>query len=150
MSNPEDPKQKPTLSDGDIVTRPMGRRRMMGLSVGVGVGTAGLVLGTSNEALATTDNDNGYVTDPGGRGRGYCRGFSSGVTDADRGNITDPGGNGRGGPGQRRPGITDVDNGPWTDPGGQGRGNSRAWASGITDSDTGGVCRDPVGNGRNV
>lgn len=143
---------KSALSEADIKSGPsLGRRSLVKSSAAiVGVGVIGGLAVPTSSALATTDSDNGNVTDPGGRGRGYCRAYQSGVTDRDQGNISDPGGNGRGGSGQQMSGVTDSDNGPWTDPGGNGRGNSRAYSSGYTDSDTGGVCRDPVGNGRNI
>ncbi|MBF9049634.1 hypothetical protein GTA62_00625 [Roseobacter sp. HKCCD9010] len=143
MSDKDD--KKPSLSDSDIITS-VSRRGMMR-----GAGTAALgatIVGVSaGTAEAGTDNDNGAITDPGGRGRGYCRAYGSGVTDQDNGTWRDPGGNGRGDGRQQRAGYTDRDNGSWTDPGGAGRGNPRNAASGITDAD-GGNCSDPGGNGR--
>ncbi|MBF9031992.1 twin-arginine translocation signal domain-containing protein [Rhodobacterales bacterium HKCCE3408] len=141
--------EKLTLTDADIVTG--GRVSRRGVMQGAGVGAVGLAAGAviaPGRAEAGTDNDNGPITDPGGRGRGYCRSYGSGVTDADSGNWTDPGGSGRGQPGvQARGGWTDQDNGAWTDPGGNGRGYGRSFTSGMTDIDQGN-CSDPGGNGR--
>ncbi|RMA43209.1 hypothetical protein D9R08_06195 [Rhodophyticola porphyridii] len=134
-----------TLSDSEISTSVNRRGILRGAgTAALGVTIAGV--GTSR-AEAGTDNDNGAITDPGGRGRGYCRAYGSGVTDQDNGAWRDPGGNGRGDGRQQRAGYTDRDNGTWTDPGSAGRGVPRNAASGVTDADSGN-CSDPGGNGR--
>lgn len=139
---------KHTLSDSDIVTQDGIDRRTVLRGAGTGVLGVAIAGVSTGRAEAGTDVDNGPITDPGGRGRGFCRSYLSNVTDSDNGNWRDPGGNGRGQPGiQARAGFTDSDNGTWTDPGGQGRGFGRGFASGVTDVDQGN-CSDPGGNGR--
>ncbi len=138
---------KKTLSDSDIVTSSGFDRRTVLRGAGTVALGAAVVGASTGQAEAGTDNDNGPITDPGGRGRGFCRSYSSGVTDQDNGNWRDPGGNGRGDGRQQRAGYTDQDNGNWTDPGGAGRGVGRNFASGVTDIDQGN-CSDPGGNGR--
>ena len=145
--------KKKTLRDDDIRSRiGFGRRRLLaGLAVGgAGLTVAGCQTGSLLAEAGTTDGDNGSITDPVGGGRGYCRATNSGVTDSDDGAIADPLWNGRGGPAQRRAGVTDGDAGTNADPIGEGRGRFRSAESGVTDSDAGGVCVDPVGNGRNL
>lgn len=143
----EDVAAPQTLSDDDITTNSGISRR--GMIRGAGTAALGVTIAgvSTSRAEAGTDNDNGPITDAGGRGRGYCRSYTSNVTDQDNGAWRDPGGNGRGGSNQARGGYTDRDNGSWTDQGGQGRGVSRSLASSVTDSDQGN-CSDPGGNGR--
>lgn len=150
MTDGKDKNDKPaalSLSDDEISTQRGVNRRGVLRGIGTGALGATFVGASARMAEAVTDTDNGNITDPGGRGRGYCRSFRSGVTDQDNGTWRDPGGNGRGGNTQRA-GITDRDNGSWTDPGGNGRGAPRNFSSGMTDSDYGGNCSDPGGNGR--
>lgn len=118
-NNPEDKKGdgKPTLTDDQITSKPMTRRRaMFGAVTGAGAVAAGAAaLGTSRPAQAqVTDADGGPFADPAGQGRGGVR---TGLTDADGGQWADPPGGGRWGSG-----LTDSDYGPYfTDQAGNGR-----------------------------
>ena len=90
----EKPKAPKTLTGEQIaVTRPTGRRRVLGL-----LAASGTVLGASRPALSqATDGDSGNWTDTPDCGRGPG-GARTGATDADNGRISDASGRGRGAP----------------------------------------------------
>ncbi|NKX45596.1 hypothetical protein [Roseicyclus persicicus] len=108
----------PTLRDGDIRTRRVSRRRLLGTAAGGGALTLGLLAGGRGAMAQSgpTDSDTGACADPAGYGRA---GVLTGLTDADSGASCDPAGGGRWGSG-----LTDSDGGALADQAGNGRRGS--------------------------